>query len=250
MSPIQLVELLVSTLYRTFRIIEHHARYSEELRLRTVRIFQPTRNTMQSGGAKGERWRIDFDVLQTGGRWENPLMGYASSCVYLDLLCWAVTKWHLVPITCKELALPSGPKRTRFISQRNKVCHLPAISIEKYIKRSQAGITICRCIRSPYCSPLTRIAQSTPNCQENSTKGAFARFGPNISLSDDLSQNYVGLSSVCLLLSTADWIHRLKTLCTDLVLLGFIGPSRSTIGKSRMHHFNGVVTRITCAGGD
>jgi NADH dehydrogenase (ubiquinone) Fe-S protein 4 len=34
---------------------------------------------MQSGGAKMERWRIDFDVLQGGGRWENPLMGYASS---------------------------------------------------------------------------------------------------------------------------------------------------------------------------
>ena len=34
---------------------------------------------MQSGDAKSERWRIDFDDLQGGGRWENPLMGYASS---------------------------------------------------------------------------------------------------------------------------------------------------------------------------
>lgn len=34
---------------------------------------------MQSGGAKGENWRIDFDVLQGAGRWENPLMGWASS---------------------------------------------------------------------------------------------------------------------------------------------------------------------------
>ena len=55
-----------------------------ELRLRTVRIFQPTRNTMQSGGAKGERWRIDFDILQGGGRWENPLMGWASSADYMQ----------------------------------------------------------------------------------------------------------------------------------------------------------------------
>jgi hypothetical protein len=50
-----------------------------ELRHRAVRIFQPTRNTMQSGGAKAERWRIDWDILQGGGRWENPLMGWASS---------------------------------------------------------------------------------------------------------------------------------------------------------------------------
>jgi len=39
---------------------------------------------MQSGGAKTERWRIDFDVLQGGGRWENPLMGYASSADYMQ----------------------------------------------------------------------------------------------------------------------------------------------------------------------
>jgi len=55
-----------------------------ELRQRVVRIFQPTRNTMQSGGAKGEKWRIDFDILQGGGRWENPLMGWASSADYLQ----------------------------------------------------------------------------------------------------------------------------------------------------------------------
>lgn len=52
---------------------------SAELRHRYVRIYQPTRNTMQSGGGKSERWRIDWDILEGGGRWENPLMGYASS---------------------------------------------------------------------------------------------------------------------------------------------------------------------------
>ena len=50
-----------------------------ELRHRVVRIYQPTRNTMQSGGAKGQRWRLDWDILPGGGRWENPLMGWASS---------------------------------------------------------------------------------------------------------------------------------------------------------------------------
>ncbi|KAF5382570.1 hypothetical protein D9615_002881 [Tricholomella constricta] len=55
-----------------------------ELRHRAVRVYQPTRNTMQSGGAKSERWRLDFDILQGGGRWENPLMGWASSADYMQ----------------------------------------------------------------------------------------------------------------------------------------------------------------------
>ncbi|KAF5385738.1 hypothetical protein D9757_005479 [Collybiopsis confluens] len=55
-----------------------------ELRHRQVRIYQPTRNTMQSGPNKGDRWRIDFDVLLGGGRWENPLMGWASSADYMQ----------------------------------------------------------------------------------------------------------------------------------------------------------------------
>ncbi|KAF8194133.1 Ndufs4, NADH dehydrogenase Fe-S protein 4 [Pholiota molesta] len=50
----------------------------EELQHRSVRIFQPTRNTMQSGSAKTERWRIDFDILPGSARWENPLMGWAA----------------------------------------------------------------------------------------------------------------------------------------------------------------------------
>ncbi|KAM6494364.1 NADH-ubiquinone oxidoreductase 21kDa subunit [Amanita muscaria] len=55
-----------------------------ELRHRPVRIYQPTRNTMQSGSGKSERWRIDFDILPGGGRWENPLMGWASSADYMQ----------------------------------------------------------------------------------------------------------------------------------------------------------------------
>ncbi|KAL0580620.1 ndufs4 NADH dehydrogenase Fe-S protein subunit [Marasmius crinis-equi] len=55
-----------------------------ELRHRSVRIYKPTRNTMQSGPGKSGRWRIDFDILQGGGRWENPLMGWASSADYMQ----------------------------------------------------------------------------------------------------------------------------------------------------------------------
>ena len=55
---------------------------AEELRHRAVRIFQPTRSTTQSGPGKSNRWRIDWDILQGGGRWENPLMGWASSFAF------------------------------------------------------------------------------------------------------------------------------------------------------------------------
>ncbi|KAF8073727.1 Ndufs4, NADH dehydrogenase Fe-S protein 4 [Lyophyllum atratum] len=55
-----------------------------ELRHRTVRVYQPTQSTMQSGGAKSDRWRIDFDILPGGGRWENPMIGYASSADYVQ----------------------------------------------------------------------------------------------------------------------------------------------------------------------
>jgi NADH dehydrogenase (ubiquinone) Fe-S protein 4 len=50
----------------------------EELRYRTARIYKPTRTAMQSGEHNTKHWRIDFDILEGGGRWENPLIGWAS----------------------------------------------------------------------------------------------------------------------------------------------------------------------------
>ncbi|TRY66136.1 hypothetical protein DNTS_008712 [Danionella cerebrum] len=48
----------------------------EELKTRKVRIFVPARNTMQSGVRNTQKWKIDFDTRE---RWENPLMGWAST---------------------------------------------------------------------------------------------------------------------------------------------------------------------------
>lgn len=39
---------------------------------------------MQSAKGKTRRWLIDWDVLQGAGRWENPLMGWASSGDYMQ----------------------------------------------------------------------------------------------------------------------------------------------------------------------
>ncbi|KAI5457165.1 ETC complex I subunit conserved region-domain-containing protein [Mariannaea sp. PMI_226] len=50
-----------------------------ELQARTVRIYQETKPATQSGDWRGQRWRMDWDILSKGHRWENPLMGWQSS---------------------------------------------------------------------------------------------------------------------------------------------------------------------------
>ncbi|CED82242.1 NADH:ubiquinone oxidoreductase, NDUFS4/18 kDa subunit [Phaffia rhodozyma] len=55
-----------------------------EMTHRSVRIYKPTKTTMQSGRAGFNHWRIDFDTLQGSGRWINPLMGWASSADYMQ----------------------------------------------------------------------------------------------------------------------------------------------------------------------
>lgn len=56
----------------------------DELQHRQVRIFRPTKSTMQSAKGKTKRWILDWDVLQGAGRWENPLIGWASSADYMQ----------------------------------------------------------------------------------------------------------------------------------------------------------------------
>ncbi|KAK3324760.1 ETC complex I subunit conserved region-domain-containing protein [Cercophora scortea] len=55
-----------------------------ELQARTVRIYKPAKPATQSGDAIGRRWRIDWDVLPKGHRWENPLMGWQSSADFVQ----------------------------------------------------------------------------------------------------------------------------------------------------------------------
>lgn len=45
---------------------------------RNVRIFKSSRSASQSGKNGTRLWRIDFEILEEGNRWENPLMGWAS----------------------------------------------------------------------------------------------------------------------------------------------------------------------------
>ena len=47
---------------------------------RRCRIFVSARNAMQSGMHNTKKWKVEWDTKE---RWENPLMGWASSLVLL-----------------------------------------------------------------------------------------------------------------------------------------------------------------------
>lgn len=46
---------------------------------RVVRIFKEAKPATQSGHHNGTFWKLDWDVLTSGNRWENDLMGYQGS---------------------------------------------------------------------------------------------------------------------------------------------------------------------------
>lgn len=48
----------------------------EQLKERRVRIYQPSKNAMQSGTNNIHHWQMEFNNCQ---RWENPLMGWTST---------------------------------------------------------------------------------------------------------------------------------------------------------------------------
>ncbi|KTW27341.1 hypothetical protein T552_02324 [Pneumocystis carinii B80] len=45
---------------------------------RSVRIFRPTRTTMQAGARHPQIWRLEWDFTSSR-HWENPVMGWTSS---------------------------------------------------------------------------------------------------------------------------------------------------------------------------
>lgn len=47
-------------------------------------IYRPAKTATQSGDWHGHQWRMDWDVLSKGHRWENPLMGWQSSADFMQ----------------------------------------------------------------------------------------------------------------------------------------------------------------------
>jgi NADH dehydrogenase (ubiquinone) Fe-S protein 4 len=47
-------------------------------------IYKPSKPATQSGDWHSHHWRMDWDILQKGHRWENPLMGWQSSADFVQ----------------------------------------------------------------------------------------------------------------------------------------------------------------------
>ncbi|KAF9428203.1 hypothetical protein BGZ94_003099 [Podila epigama] len=58
----------------------------EEVRMHPCRIFQQAKAATQSGITNTGVWRLDFDTELAAGRFENELMGWASSADYMQAL--------------------------------------------------------------------------------------------------------------------------------------------------------------------
>ncbi|ODV79446.1 uncharacterized protein CANTADRAFT_51512 [Suhomyces tanzawaensis NRRL Y-17324] len=51
---------------------------------RVVRIYKESKPATQSSNHNGHHWKLDWDVLGKGNRWENDLMGYQGSADYMQ----------------------------------------------------------------------------------------------------------------------------------------------------------------------
>ena len=47
-------------------------------------IYRPAKTATQSGDWHSHHWRMDWDILPKGHRWENPLMGWQSSADFMQ----------------------------------------------------------------------------------------------------------------------------------------------------------------------
>jgi NADH dehydrogenase (ubiquinone) Fe-S protein 4 len=66
-------------------------------------IYKPTKTATQSGNWNASHWLMDWDVLPKGHRWENPLMGWASSADFMN--------GHRIQFKSKEDAIKFANKQ-------------------------------------------------------------------------------------------------------------------------------------------
>ncbi|GJJ69910.1 NADH dehydrogenase (ubiquinone) Fe-S protein 4 [Entomortierella parvispora] len=63
----------------------------EEIRMHPCRIYQQAKAATQSGILNTGVWRLDFDTDINAGRFENELIGWASSADYMQALAMKFT---------------------------------------------------------------------------------------------------------------------------------------------------------------
>lgn len=51
---------------------------------RVVRIYKESKPATQSSNHNGDHWKLDWDILGAGNRWENDLIGYQGSADYMQ----------------------------------------------------------------------------------------------------------------------------------------------------------------------
>jgi hypothetical protein len=73
----------------------------EDLRRRTVRIYKPAKNAMQSGLHGNLYWRLDWDVKAEDNRWEHPVMFWAARYCHPRPSRLVGANWGLVEIICR-----------------------------------------------------------------------------------------------------------------------------------------------------
>lgn len=69
----------------------------EHMEPRVARIYIPAREATQSAWNNTKTWKIELDNRQ---RWENPLIGWSSRCVLIQILCYNISS----PLICFFLA--------------------------------------------------------------------------------------------------------------------------------------------------
>ncbi|KAK3818674.1 MAG: ETC complex I subunit conserved region-domain-containing protein [Benniella sp.] len=75
----------------------------EEVRMHPCRIFQQAKAATQSGIANTGYWRLEFDTDLQGGRFENELIGWASSSDYMQALAMKfLTKEEAIAFADKQ----------------------------------------------------------------------------------------------------------------------------------------------------
>ena len=64
--------------------MQHSCSLDQQLLIECTRIYRPAKTATQSGDWHGHHWRMDWDILHKGHRWENPLMGWQSSADFMQ----------------------------------------------------------------------------------------------------------------------------------------------------------------------
>ncbi|KAI7850868.1 ETC complex I subunit conserved region-domain-containing protein [Circinella umbellata] len=105
---------------RAVEYVEPVSGAPEELLERTVRIFTPSKPATQSGKFGTRHWRIEFDILPEGNRWENPLIGWASSADYEQAIAMKFYSKEDAIIFCERQGwnyYVQEPKRVKFVKK-------------------------------------------------------------------------------------------------------------------------------------